>query len=298
MEAAKSGSTKLNSEAPAHHWRRVVEDKVKRLYERARGPQADEETWVHDVRVATRRLEEALELARPVLPPVEDVKRRVRTLRRALGEARELDVLVGELLALEALASWPESERTAFLQKVTAHRDGLMARAQSKLLPKLSRHQKKAMGLASKGPSLPFLVRDLGATHLYARCERVVARLPSLDQPEAARDHHRLRVDIKRLRYTLEMLGPLLATDLSPLKAHQERLGAFNDAWDLLDFVRGRLVRRSLGPFCEPVEAEIEGRIQERFEQAREAAQEDLPHRLTALRQSAGRLGKIELRRT
>jgi len=294
MEVAKNTDGKLTLEAPASAWRGVVEDRARRLYRRARGPQSDEEGWVHDVRVATRRFQEALALARPVLPPIAKAKRRARDLRRALGEARELDVLTTDLLSLDCLQSWSAPK---LREKLVAHRDGLMARAQSDLLPKLGRHEKKALALARKGPSIPFLARDLAATHMHERCAAVEARLPSLQDGTAARAHHRLRVDIKRLRYTIEMIRPLVEIDPAPLKSHQDRLGRLNDGWDLLGFARGRLVQQSLGERQAEVEAEIVGRIERRFAEARDHALADLTERLGDLRRLAGHVGKLELRR-
>jgi CHAD domain-containing protein len=290
MKAATDPEQELTLEAPATAWRPVVEDKARRLYRRARGPQADEEAWVHDVRVATRRFQEALALARPVLPPIAKARRRARALRRALGEARELDVLTAHLLGLDSLQDWSEPE---LLEKLAAHRDGLMARAQTEMLPKLGKHEKKAVALARRGPSIPFLVRDLAASHMYERCAAIEARLPCLQDATAARAHHRLRVDIKRLRYTLELTRPLVALDPAPLKTHQDRLGRLSDGWDLLAFARSRLVQRSLGERQAAVEAEIRGRIQRDFEEARDAALMDLPERLGDLRRLAGHVGKL-----
>src|SRR5262245_41447558 len=55
---------------------------------------------VHRLRVATRRATSALKLYRECVPPKRYrwLKKRLRSVRRAAGDARDLDVLAGRLM--------------------------------------------------------------------------------------------------------------------------------------------------------------------------------------------------------
>lgn len=72
---------------------------IRRLLRSLHSPGNDLEEVVHDLRVATRRLRAALDVARECLPEQthHDLRRAARTLARTLGEVRDLDVQLANL---------------------------------------------------------------------------------------------------------------------------------------------------------------------------------------------------------
>ena len=74
---------------------RVVADHLPRaMHEADRDPE-----HVHQLRVATRRADAALRIFRPCLPRkvYKEARRRLRTIRRAAGAARDWDVFLASL---------------------------------------------------------------------------------------------------------------------------------------------------------------------------------------------------------
>ncbi|MGF1508276.1 MAG: CHAD domain-containing protein [Myxococcota bacterium] len=287
--------------------RHLLEPPVDLLYatagSRPEGDVGPDEKWIHDVRVATRRLQEALELAAPLLKKREHkerVTRRIRRLRRDLGAARELDVVWAELQALTAMAQTPARGISAIEDYVEEVRRSKLEAALTKWSrSKLEKHERLARRLLKAPHHSNIHFRDLVAGHLYQRCRDIQQSWRPLEQPNRRRAHHRLRIKIKRLRYAIELGAPLLESVMDPgivlrgLKRHQDALGELNDAWDLLDFVRSRRVQPHLGPAAEAVEEEVRQLIQARHQAARSEARQHLRTLVSDTRGSAGRIGQI-----
>jgi CHAD domain-containing protein len=83
------------------------------------------------------------------------------------------------------------------------------------------------------GKPTPFLVQHVAPRLIYTRYEAVRAYGPQMTDasPELL---HALRVDLKRLRYTLEFFRPVLGTPVNQVieetKIIQDHLGDLNDA--------------------------------------------------------------------
>ena len=173
----------------------------------------DDPEFVHQARVAIRRLRSALRLWGALLPPGfrEAFSPRWRDLAQLLGQARNLDVFVTETLPpMQAVfAETPALGRLAHLAE------------------RRRQHWHRAIRAAFEAPEFAALVLSFTAA-LYALPSDV--SLVSLDEflrrrlrrfarevkamadactghPEA---HHRLRIAFKRLRYALEFAAPLL----------------------------------------------------------------------------------------
>jgi hypothetical protein len=83
----------------------------------------DDPEYVHQMRVAMRRLRAALRMFRPVLPEgfAEQLVLPMRELMATLGQARDLDVLMGEIVAPVA-AALPDEPRLADLSGAITNR--------------------------------------------------------------------------------------------------------------------------------------------------------------------------------
>jgi triphosphatase len=192
---------------------------------------------LHQARVALRRLRSALSLFRPTAKGTDYQRMReeLRWFAGRFGEARNLDVLLAGSLVPDdpALRRAIEAERERAYDRVAAALHSERGRA---LMLDLILWLE--LGGWSRKRRAAGLVRDLAERRLerqWAKVCRQGAELGTLD-PEA---EHRLRIDIKKLRYAAEFLAPLYPDRaaaarsrrfVSALKELQERLGVANDA--------------------------------------------------------------------
>ena len=204
---------------------------------------------LHQGRVALRRLRAAIQVFRPLLRADDDTQRMdhgLRRLSRILGEARDLDVL---------LANWPgtgdggDRKQARGLKKAEAARALAHDRVREALVDVQATEllfdlvQWLGEGIWSRAPELEEL-RDTPCSalavdalrHYRVRVRKRGKRFAEID--DAGR--HRLRKDIKTLRYAAEFFAPLFVEDagkrgreregfLSALENAQDRLGDWND---------------------------------------------------------------------
>lgn len=209
--------------------------------------EAEDIEFVHRMRVASRRLRSALSLFRECFP-----KKRfglwrsgMRAITRALGDARDLDVQIDFLKGyLEGLES------------------GRLKRGPERLILRLRQRREQAQGPVQKaldefagsgiaedmGKWLKSLQKggksrgaDFRTPGVYARArEAITERMTEVlgfeacvDQPENKEDLHAMRIANKRLRYVMEIFGPLyddgLKEDLSTIREFHTQLGDIHD---------------------------------------------------------------------
>ena len=210
-------------------------------------------------RVATRRLRAALRVFRDAYPKRETkpIRSGLSDLADALGAVRDLDV------RLEEVDRWAAEQPEAIRAGVEPLRDSLASRrraAASTLARKLDArsHHRLMVGLtrfvtaperdpAATGGPPDRSIRDRAASSIWTAYELVHAYAPvvrSADLPTL----HGLRIEAKRLRYTIEFLGDILAPGgewaIERLVALQDHLGALNDATLAVGAVRTFLADR------------------------------------------------------
>jgi inorganic triphosphatase YgiF len=202
---------------------------------------SDDIEFVHQARVALRRLRSAL---RAFAKPAGLARRQwpdaaLRTLGRLLGAARDWDVFTadtlprlarwlgeaGESHAAEALAAAARRQRAQAREALAAH---LRAPAHGQTMLALEaciwRLRQQRGGAAFARSAAEVLARRHRA--VLRRCERLAHR--------SAEELHRLRIEVKRLRYGLDLCAGLYAqARLAPyreaLAALQDELGRLND---------------------------------------------------------------------
>lgn len=201
---------------------------------------------VHKMRVATRRMRAAWRVFDGAYRPKAQKRyvRELRTVASALGGVRDMDV---QLEDLARYAKGIEPEVAADLEPLAQAWRSRRDRAREDLLPLLD---SKAYGrfvddyltfVATPGADAaeddavrPMRVRDTAAGRIWQAYEQVRAHeagLPWADVPAL----HALRIDGKRLRYTLESFREVLParqTDelLAVVTRMQDHLGLLNDA--------------------------------------------------------------------
>lgn len=197
------------------------------------------------VRVASRRLRAALAVAVAAIEPADarGLMRRVRTLARRFGPARDLAV-AGALVA-EGIVDHPEdAARLEALcvelgrreRQAQDDRGSGQRRRDLRRLDRRLRSVVRDIRASAAPPWAPTLATVLMRRVREAR--RVFDRCGALYEPDQL---HRLRITLKKLRYALELaaeagsVSPALAT---ALVAHHRRLGAWHDRVVLEALVR------------------------------------------------------------
>lgn len=210
---------------------------------------SDDPEYIHQMRVATRRLRAALRLFAPLLPAdfAPPIVTALRDMMALLGQARDLDVLLAEI-AEPVLHALPDEPRLAALVGIITDRrferrrtavDFLRSPRYGLItldtLADLHGHAEKvgAGGTASEADAPAQQLLEFATDRLQRLRKKVLAlaRRARIDDPPSL---HALRIAIKRLRYALEFFSPLASPSamrrvLGQLAALQETLGQIND---------------------------------------------------------------------
>jgi CHAD domain-containing protein len=202
---------------------------------------------LHDMRVATRRMRSAFRVfapyfkARGIRPYIVGLRRTAR----ALGTVRDLDVFMQKAQAyLDDLSP----EQAADLDPLFATWETQRVQARKAMIDTLDSAKYRDFVQAfqifletpgagarcsDKIPPKPTLVRHVAPQLIYARWAGVQAFGPLLDDAPIS-VLHALRIECKRLRYTLEffreVMGPESEQVIDEVVGLQDHLGDLNDA--------------------------------------------------------------------
>jgi CHAD domain-containing protein len=192
---------------------------------------------LHQMRVASRRVRAVLDLVDPdVYPGFRRQERRLRRLTKALGGTRELDVHLAILEGVKAKESDPV--RGAFVEHV---QEGIGRRRGRQGKPLQEKLEALAIGdLAGllEHAVLPAVCDASEQSRGAWRCLEIPVRglqdaLPPLLLHEDMEAMHAFRIQVKQLRYTLEILEPAFPAPLEDwlgrLKDVQGALGEHHD---------------------------------------------------------------------
>ena len=196
---------------------------------------AGDDTGVHQARVASRRLREAV----PVLAAETKVRRKaarkIRRVTRALGTVREMDVTVQ---ILDEFARGPGIPRDA-LEDVRGHVIAERDRRRATMLDRLRRVNTAKLSRRLEEVSMTIPGATLGewrstlVTRVGHRAKRLRGAIQSAGQVYAAEQLHLVRIAVKKLRYALELVADSRLAPARPmvntLKRAQETLGRLHD---------------------------------------------------------------------
>jgi inorganic triphosphatase YgiF len=233
---------------------------------------------VHQMRVGVRRLRSVLRLFRPAMPDqaLHPLEAELRWLGRELGAARDLDVFVVDLID-PLFARRPgdkglERLREAALALRAERQEQLRRSLDSTRFTRLvlalgsfvARRGWRDQPLDEESARLFAPARGLAAELLEVRdrkARRLGDRIDELSLPEL----HRLRIQIKRLRYAVEILGGLyrgrrLDRYLEQLPELQDRLGRLADLATAQGLLAGLLER--IDPDARPAAARAAGFVE------------------------------------
>ena len=200
--------------------------------------------FLHDFRVAVRRTRSAMSLIKNVLEPevVEHFQEEFRYLGQVTGATRDLDVYL--LMEDNYKARLPESLQTGlhyFFEDLAQRR-----REEQKRLARAlreSRYQQIVVDWQdyldrddqenpTSKSNMP--VERIARKIIMKRCLRVVRDGRAIHQDTPDSELHRLRIQGKKLRYSLEFFSSLFPEKkikklIKQLKLLQDNLGDFND---------------------------------------------------------------------
>lgn len=198
------------------------------------GPAADDGEHVHLLRVATRRTLAALDAFRELLPAKRRawLEKQLVRLRRAAGEARDLDVLATRLTQPETPAAVARRRLVAMLSRQRYESRTPIRRLHEKLLEAdwPGRVDRLLEGMDRRRHQLAFGVyaRRRFKPMISAFFETADHRL------RTAAEMHALRIQGKKLRYALEIFAAVLPNKSGSkcrksLEHLQHTLGEFTD---------------------------------------------------------------------
>lgn len=217
---------------------------------------------LHKMRVATRRMRAAWRVFDGAYRPkvVRRYVRELRTYARALGEVRDLDVLLADLdVYLQPL---PDAGREALEPLRRSWREE-REQARSRLIGRLDsgryRHfvdeylaftESPGAGEAPTRLGRPSLVRDAAGSRILRSYERVRAYEAVMAWADA-QTLHDMRIEAKRLRYTMEYFSEVLPASsaglIGTITEMQDELGLMNDAHVAASLIRAWLNERGPG---------------------------------------------------
>jgi CHAD domain-containing protein len=217
------------------------------------GAMAGSDRGVHQARVASRRLREAVPVLTSGVKGTKAKKalRKIRRLTKALGTVRELDVTVH---VLDDLASRDTLPRLA-LEEVRAHvvterderRAAMLDRMEQVNLPKLDRRLASVSTALAQSDSEAW--RDALGARLVSRAKSLAAAMDEAGRIYAPEQLHRVRIAAKKLRYAMELASDTGVKSASApvriVKRVQDALGTLHDLQVLLTHVAAVQVQPS-----------------------------------------------------
>jgi CHAD domain-containing protein len=193
---------------------------------------------IHRLRVSTRRAMAAWRLFELWLPPksAQRVRKWLQKIRRAAGDARDLDVLHERVAREFGADGRPIADHIAALrQKVQPRLVGVADRARRKSrfardVERFISGIKLCCNKRACDECAPF--QKWAQRRLKNLSETFFEELPEADPSPS--ELHQFRIRSKELRYALELVAPVLGGDLRDvhypvIEELQERLGSIND---------------------------------------------------------------------
>jgi len=193
---------------------------------------------VHDARVASRRLREAIPVLQSAARPagLQKLSTRMRRVTRALGVVRELDVSLEILYALGTIHSslQPSHSRVAVgaAEERAARRDDMLRVLQRIDADRVVARVNDIVSQFDRGLATSEW-RLVLAARLARHAERLARAIHQAGAVYVPERIHAVRITIKQLRYTLELVGELAGLRTrgatNRLRRIQDVLGRLHD---------------------------------------------------------------------
>ncbi|MEN6547723.1 MAG: CHAD domain-containing protein, partial [Armatimonadia bacterium] len=193
---------------------------------------------VHDMRVGSKRLREALRVFRPVLPDRhrDALLPFAEQLNDALGLVRDRDVLIQQFERIMR-----RDPRAAPLAKLVAHLKRERARRHREFLTALDELHRRgmvktyeaAMRALTRAPAGSMTLLEFATSAINERLNPVLDNMEIVHFPVDGAAFHRQRIRVKKLKYALELFIGILLAETEIVYDHlgelQELMGEVHD---------------------------------------------------------------------
>jgi triphosphatase len=231
---------------------KILTDQFRRFREQLPGLQRDIDTeFVHQARVA-RRMRSALRLFRGAAPesPAAYLDGELKWLGGALGEVRDLDVFLLNLSRFrEQVEHFPGGKKKAFENWIERHRRApLKALVEALESPRYRLFERRILQFLGRPlpsrPRAPLAIkplREVSPVLITKKFDAVIEQGRAVLAKPKLKQFHRLRIQMKRLRYACEFMGPAYDGALDPFIERtveiQDCLGELQDTVFTRDFI-------------------------------------------------------------
>ncbi len=233
--------------------RKIIIYQLQRFHEQLPGIAGDIDTeFVHQARVATRRMRSCLRLFRHSLPPStgEFLASELQWLGGLLGAVRDLDVFLLNLSQFQQqIGRFPGRQKKFFEDWIAGHRQGPLATLNEALSSPRYKSFERRLDRFLNGP-LPLhpraqlalkQVHEVAPALITELFEAVMAQGHAVLADPKIKQFHRLRIQMKKLRYACEFMSPAYDGALDPFIERtveiQDCLGEIQDTVFTRNFI-------------------------------------------------------------
>lgn len=246
--------------------RKILAFQLDRLREQFPGIRQDMDTeFIHQARVATRRMRSSLRLFRDAVPEGarKTILKELKWLAGLLGAVRDLDVFLANISSFKGLRHLKGKEKGFFSNWIEEHRRApLAALIQSLDSPRFGRFERDLTRfLEGPLPDKPEAklalkqVNEAAPALLSGKLEAVMDQGRKVLAEPGMKEFHRLRIRMKRLRYACEFISPAYDGALKPFIRQtvelQDCLGEMQDTVftrKFIDFLFDDWKNRAVSP--------------------------------------------------
>lgn len=200
--------------------RKILTHQLQRFCEQIPGIQRDIDIeFVHQARVTTRRMRSLLRLFRDAVPESAGayLRRELKWLGEVLGAVRDLDVFLLNLSQFkQQVVRFPAKKKKVFEEWIEDHRrislKALIHALESQRYRNFERHLVRFLG--RQLPAHPRaaravkLVREIAPIVITEKYDAVIKQGNKVLENPKLKEFHRLRIQMKRLRYACEFMDP------------------------------------------------------------------------------------------
>ena len=200
--------------------KKILTTEFRWLHQQIPGVLSDRDPeFVHQARVATRRMRSALILFHNALPErtVIYFEERLKWLGGLFGAVRDLDVFIINLTSYkDKLSSFPKEKRQTLESLVVERRraplialnEALNSRRYHYFERRLTRFLEEPSSASSGSRMGMKPIREVAPQAITQRFENVIAQSRKTLANPKLNEFHCLRIQMKRLRYTVEFMAP------------------------------------------------------------------------------------------
>jgi CHAD domain-containing protein len=200
--------------------RKVFTVQFQRLREQLPGVPLDIDTeFVHQARVATRRMRSGLRLFRDAIPEAtaDYLGGELKWLGGMFGAVRDLDVFLLNLSRFKRkIERFPAKKKQAFESWIEEHRRGLLdalcealgSPRYKTLERRITQFLERPLPSRPRAPLAVKAVREVAPVLIIDKFEAAIKQGATALAKPKLKEFHRLRIQMKRLRYACEFMAP------------------------------------------------------------------------------------------